>query len=53
MKVFLKVTSVLYQGISAITNDFNHLSENYVNFIAADSSAQMMSTQNDDQNSGR
>ena len=44
-----------YQETSAITNDFNHLSKYYVNFISTDLSAQnaMMSAQNDGQNSGR
>ena len=42
-----------YQETSAVTNDFNHPSEDYVNFISTDLSAQMMSTQNNGQNSGR
>ena len=39
-----------YQETSAVTNDFNHPSKDYVNFISTDFSAQMRSTQNDVQN---
>ena len=39
--------------MSAVTSDFNHPSEDYVNYISTDLSAEMMSTQNDGQNSGR
>ena len=41
-----------YEETSAVNNDFNHPSEDYVNCISADLSAQIMSTQNDCQNSG-
>ena len=41
-----------YQEMSAVTNDFNHPSEDYINLICTDLSA-MMSTKNDGQNSGR
>ena len=40
----------VYQKTSAVTNDFNYPSEDYVNFISTDLSAQMISTQNDGQN---
>ena len=39
--------------MSTVSNDFNHPSENYVNFISTGLPAQMMSTQNGGQNSGR
>ena len=39
--------------MSAVAYDFNHTNKDYINFISADLSAQMMSTQNDGQNSGR
>ena len=51
-KVFLNDQSA-EQETSADTNDFNHSSKDYVNFISTYLSAQFMSTQNDDQNSGR
>ena len=51
-KVFLNDQSA-EQETSADTNDFNHSSKDYVNFISTYLSAQLMSTQNDDQNSGR
>ena len=43
-----------YQETSVGSNDFDHPSEDYVNFISTDLSAQnvMVSTQNDGQNSG-
>ena len=40
-----------YQETSAVNNDFNHPSEDYVNRIFIDLPAQIMSTQNDCQNS--
>ena len=43
----------VYQGTPAITDGFNRWSEDYVNFVSSDKSAQIMSTQNDGQNSGR
>ena len=48
----MKVISVVHQETSAV-NDFNHPCKDYVNVISTDSSVQMMSTQNDSQNSGR
>ena len=51
-KVFLNGQSD-EQETSADTNYFNHPTKDYVNFISTYLSAQMMSTQNDDQNSGR
>ena len=51
-KVFLNGQSA-EQETSADTNYFNHSTKDYVNFISTYLSAQMMSTQNDDQNSGR
>ena len=42
-----------YQETSGVTYVFNHPSEGYINYIPADVSAQVMSTQNDDQNSSR
>ena len=42
-----------YEETSRVTNGFNRRSENYVNFISTDLSAQMMSTWKDGQNSGR
>ena len=51
-KVFLNGQSA-EQETSADTNYFNHPTKDYVNFISTYLSAQMMSTQNDDQNSGR
>ena len=42
----------VYHKTSAVTNDFNHPSEDYVNFISTDVLVQIMSTQNDGQ-SGR
>ena len=44
---------MLYQETSAVINDFNHPSEDFVNFISTDLSAQMMRTQNDGQKNGR
>ena len=49
-KVFQKM---FHQETSEVTNDFNHPSEDYVNRISTDLSAQMISTQNDGQNSSR
>ena len=37
----------------AVTGDFNHPSKYYINHISTNLSAEIMSTQNDDQNSGR
>ena len=51
-KIFLNDQSA-EQETSADTNNFNHPSKDYVNFISTDLSAQIMSTPNDDQNSGR
>ena len=51
-KVFLNGQSA-EQETSADTNYFNHPTKDYVNFISTYLSAQMMSTQNDDQNNGR
>ena len=51
-KVFLNGQSA-EQETSADTNYFDHPTKDYVNFISTYLSAQMMSTQNDDQNSGR
>ena len=51
-KVFLNGQSA-EQETSADTNYFNNPTKDYVNFISTYLSAQMMSTQNDDQNSGR
>ena len=42
-----------YQETSGVTYVFNHPSKGYINYIPADLSAQVMSTQNDDQNSSR
>ena len=42
-----------YQETSGVTYVFNHPREGYINYIPADLSAQVMSTQNDDQNSSR
>ena len=50
-KVFLNDQSA-EQETSADANDFNHPSREYVNFMSSDLVTQMMSTQNDDQNSG-
>ena len=41
-----------YQETSAVTSDFNHPSEDYINYISTDLSAVTMSIQNDAQNSG-
>ena len=41
------------QETLAATSDFNHPSEDYVNYISTDLLAQIMSTQNDGQNNGR
>ena len=40
-----------YQETSAVTRDFNHSNKGYVNYIST--SAQMMGSQNDGQNSSR
>ena len=45
--------SVCLSRTSAITNDFNHPIKDYINCISTDLSAEMMSTQNDGQNSDR
>ena len=50
-KVFLNDQSAEQETL-ADTNDFNHPSREYVNFMSSDLVAQMMSTQNDDQSSG-
>ena len=42
-----------YQETSAVSSDFYNPSEVYVNYVSTDLSAQMMSIQNDGQNSGR
>ena len=39
--------------MSAGTSDFNHPGKDYVNHISRDLSTQIMSTQNDNQNSDR
>ena len=49
----MRVVSVLVHETSAVTNDFNHSSEDYANFVSIYSSAKMMSSENDSQNSGR
>ena len=41
MESFLKVIIPAYQETSAVTNDLNHPSEDNVNFISKDLSAQM------------
>ena len=51
IKNFSESGQSAYQEMSAVTNDFNHPSEDYVNLICTDLSA-MMCTQNDGQNSG-
>ena len=51
--MFSETKKSAYQEMSAFTSDFNHPSEDYVNCISTDLSAEMMSTQDDDQNSGR
>ena len=38
---------------SAVTSDFNHPSKNYINYFSTDLSAEKMSTQKVNQNSGR
>ena len=38
---------------SAVTSDFNHSNADYINYISTDLSTEMMSTENDGQNSGR
>ena len=52
-EMFSETKKSAYQEMSAFTSDFNHPSEDYVNYISTDLSAEMMSTQDDDQNSGR
>ena len=52
-KSFSENDQSVYQETSAVTSDFNHPSEDYVTYISTDLSAQMMSTQEDGQNSGR
>ena len=39
--------SLLIRETSAVTSDFNHLSEYYVNYVSTDLLAQMMGTQSD------
>ena len=39
--------------MSTVFSDFNHPNKDYINFIYTDFSAEMMSTQNESQNSGR
>ena len=51
-KAFLKMISLLIKK-SAVTSDFNHPSEDYVKYICTDLSAEMMSTENEGQNSSR
>ena len=41
------------QETSGVASDFNHPSEDYVNYISTDLSAKMISTQNYGQNSAR
>ena len=41
-----------FKETSATTSDFNHPSEDYVNQISTNLSAQMMSNQNNGQNGG-
>ena len=45
--------AVCLSRTSAVTIDFNHPSKGYINYISTDLSAEMMSTQNDGQNSDR
>ena len=45
--------SVYLSRTSAVASDFNHQSEDYINYISTDFSVEMMSTQNDSQSSGR
>ena len=52
-EMFSETKKSAYQEMSPFTSDFNHPSEDYVNYISTDLSAEMMSTQDDDQNSGR
>ena len=52
-EILSEIKKSAYQEMSAFTSDFNHTSEDYVNYISTDLSAEMMSTQNDDQSSGR
>ena len=49
---FYKSLQSAYRETAAVTSDFNHPSEDYVNYISTDLS-QMMCIQNDGQNSGR
>ena len=53
MKVFSECDQSTCQETSAASSDFSHPSKDYVNYMSTDLSAQMMSTQNDSQNSGR
>ena len=53
MKVFSESDQSTCQETSAASSDFSHPSKDYVNYMSTDLSAQMMSTQNDSQNSGR
>ena len=51
-KLFWK-WSVGLSRMSTVFSDFNHPNKDYINFIYTDFSAEMMSTQNESQNSGR
>ena len=46
---FFESDQSTYQERSAVTTDFNYPSEDYINFISADLSTQMMNTENDGQ----
>ena len=50
---FFWIWSVCLSRTSTVTSDFNHPSEDYINYISRALSAEMMCTQNNDQNSGR
>ena len=43
---------VCLSRMSTVTSDFSYPSKDYINCICTDLSAEMMSTQNDSQNSG-
>ena len=52
-KSFSENDQSAYQETSAVTSDFNHPNEDYVNYISTDLSAKRISTQNYGQNSAR
>ena len=53
-KKFLKCSVCLSRNLLILSfSNFNHPSEDYVNYISIDLSAQMISTQNDCQNRSR